>query len=532
LVTVRRLRIRLAVFGILMAALVTWMTVPAAATTVSVKYYVVRSSYQGAPEYLWEISARFLGDGNRYTEIFDLNKGRVQPDGGRLTDPLVIYPKWILILPKDASGSGVQYGPLPGSTPAKTTPPAVPHSTPTRAAAPPPVQRPPVAAAPIAAPPYAAPQNAAPAPSASGSPSAIAAPSAACGQASTPPATGEPWALQRLAPDRVWGRTRGHGVTVAVFGSGVDGTASQLSNRVLPGADIVSGSGAADSDCVGEGTAMAGIIAAAPRDGTGLFGMAPDATIFPVRTTASPAGPTSATLATGIQVATAGGARVIVLPDGYDPTDEAVTAAVNTAVQHNVVVVAAAPTAEHVTDPQHPDGVLWVGATQIDNSLDATYPAGVVDVVAPGTDVVGLGLGDSGPVSVSGTAYAAAYVAGLAALLCSAHPQLTAVEVADRIRTTGDRIGNAGPNGGDYSIINPARALDVIIPIPAAGNVASVAHRGGSGGTAAAGGIALAAVLATIVAVFAIRRRRLGAADPAAEPIPVTGLVTRRAVRI
>lgn len=51
-------------------------------------------------ESLWEISERHLGDGNRYKEIFRLNKGRTQPDGARLTNPGVLESGWRLMLPR------------------------------------------------------------------------------------------------------------------------------------------------------------------------------------------------------------------------------------------------------------------------------------------------------------------------------------------------------------------------------------------------------------------------------------------------
>jgi LysM repeat protein len=40
-----------------------------------------------------------LGSGDRYTEIFDLNKDRAEPSGARFTDPNVIEPGWTLALP-------------------------------------------------------------------------------------------------------------------------------------------------------------------------------------------------------------------------------------------------------------------------------------------------------------------------------------------------------------------------------------------------------------------------------------------------
>lgn len=86
---------------------------PAAAEPGTDRYYVVDSPANGQREYLFQIAAQTLGDGNRYQEIFDLNRGRPQPDGGALTDPLHLEPGWILLLPRDADGAGVRTGPPP-----------------------------------------------------------------------------------------------------------------------------------------------------------------------------------------------------------------------------------------------------------------------------------------------------------------------------------------------------------------------------------------------------------------------------------
>ncbi|SCG46604.1 hypothetical protein [Micromonospora rifamycinica] len=83
------------------------------AATASGRYYVVGPPVGGQREYLYQIAAGTLGDGNRYREIFVLNQGRRQPDGGRLTDPVELRPGWVLALPLDARGPGVRTGPLP-----------------------------------------------------------------------------------------------------------------------------------------------------------------------------------------------------------------------------------------------------------------------------------------------------------------------------------------------------------------------------------------------------------------------------------
>jgi hypothetical protein len=77
------------------------------------KYYVVMNSYNGQREFLFEIAQRFLRNGDRWPEIFELNKGRPQPDGLALTKPEVLNPGWILAMPQDAAGKGIETGPLP-----------------------------------------------------------------------------------------------------------------------------------------------------------------------------------------------------------------------------------------------------------------------------------------------------------------------------------------------------------------------------------------------------------------------------------
>ncbi|GLY98653.1 hypothetical protein [Actinoplanes sp. NBRC 103695] len=119
----------------LLIAVVTGAATPAAAQRADPKWYEVRAEYEGEPEYLYEIADRFLGDGDRFTEIYALNKGRTQPDGLIVNNPEVIEPGWILILPDDAEGDGVRTGPLPvASTP--PPPSSAPAATPPAVAAP------------------------------------------------------------------------------------------------------------------------------------------------------------------------------------------------------------------------------------------------------------------------------------------------------------------------------------------------------------------------------------------------------------
>ncbi|QCC77913.1 bacterial transcriptional activator domain-containing protein [Nocardioides daphniae] len=51
---------------------------------------------------LWDIAERTMGDGRRWKEIYELNKGRKQPDGQQLVLGRLIQPGWVLIMPEDA----------------------------------------------------------------------------------------------------------------------------------------------------------------------------------------------------------------------------------------------------------------------------------------------------------------------------------------------------------------------------------------------------------------------------------------------
>ena len=86
------------------------------------KIYVVQPPEGRYHESLWEIAQNHLGDGRRYREIFELNAGRPQPDGSKLTIASLIRPGWLLRMPRDAYGPGIrvvtlhEHAALPGTS--------------------------------------------------------------------------------------------------------------------------------------------------------------------------------------------------------------------------------------------------------------------------------------------------------------------------------------------------------------------------------------------------------------------------------
>jgi DNA-binding SARP family transcriptional activator len=117
---------------------------------------VVRAPHHGIYDSLWRIADRELGDGARWTDIWDRNKGQPQTDGHVFTNPHLIHPGWTLQLPDtprvppshdhEVDEHNVDHpGPSPATPP--TTPPLA-----SRPPATPPSLSPPPTQAPTAAP--------------------------------------------------------------------------------------------------------------------------------------------------------------------------------------------------------------------------------------------------------------------------------------------------------------------------------------------------------------------------------------------
>ncbi|MEV7228960.1 type VII secretion-associated serine protease mycosin [Polymorphospora sp. NPDC051019] len=302
-------------------------------------------------------------------------------------------------------------------------------------------------------------------------PAAVAAPACTAPPTAGPVATEVPWAQQRFGHERLAPLATGAGVIVAVIDSGVDRDHPQLADRVLRGVDRLDAGGDGGRDCVGHGTAVASIIAAAAHDGTPFRGLAPGAAILPVRISEQQIvhGEESGRTVDGGQFAAAirwaadHGADVLNLSVVLYRDDPAVRAAVAYAAARDVVLVAAAGNLHDDGDPlPYPaayDGVLGVGAIAADGSRAPFSQTGAyVDVVAPGAGVLAAAP-ERGHRRQDGTSYAAPFVAATAALIREYRPDLSAAEVAARIVATADPAPAGGTDGYGAGVVNPHRAV-------------------------------------------------------------------------
>jgi len=356
---------------------------------------------------------------------------------------------------------------------------------------------------------------------------------------SAPGLSGE-WWLDSLSAQQEWsaGPQEGAGVTVAVLSTGVDGTQPDLTGNVAPGPDFTglpgSGNGTYRGD---EGTEIASLIAGHGHgDGSqGITGIAPKARILPVRVTLDPQDPQlgkastaerlPGAIANGINYAVSHGARVIDLPadpatlagsgkaakagmTGGSPAEQS---AVRHALARDVVLVAPAGdtgTAPETGYPAAYPGVVSAGATDQDGHLAPFSSTGsYVSLTAPGAGVTAARAG-SGYTTLSSTDASAALTSGIAALIRSRYPRLSAAQVAKALKSSAEPVAGHQPGTGAGSITatNAVTSADSIVSL-----IGTPGPRLGTRlpeDAAIAGGAVIVVVL-VIAGIMRLRRRRL-----------------------
>ncbi len=233
----------------------------------------------------------------------------------------------------------------------------------------------------------------------------------------------------------------GGGVIVAVIDTGIDRTHPELAGAILASFDAIGAQEPPDA----HGTAIAGAIVAHGR----LVGVAPGVRLLAIRafsTVGPDAEATTLTIVRSIEWAVAHGARVINMSfaGAHDPL---IARALADARRHGIVLVAAAGNAGPSSPPLYPAAdanVIAVSATDIDDHLlDVANRGRQIALAAPGVDVL-LPAPHARYQIATGTSFAAAHVAGIAALMLAKNPRLSPDEVRAGLTATARDLGPKG----------------------------------------------------------------------------------------
>ena len=257
----------------------------------------------------------------------------------------------------------------------------------------------------------------------------------------------------------------GSGVKVYVLDTGVRSTSTQFTGRMAPGYDAVGGT--TTEDCNGHGTFVAGAAAGA------TFGVAPRATVVPVRVMRCDGNGSWSTVITGLNWVVAqheAGTPAVAnlsIGGGYST---AMDDAARAAVADGVVVVAAAGNqgADACSySPARAAEVLTVGATDPSDYLASFSNRGAcVDVQAPGAAVLSAPhTSDTGETYGSGTSFAAPLAAGAAAAWLESRPSASPAEVAAGLLGAAVPAAKV-PAGTTSALLQVATAAPVVVPPP------------------------------------------------------------------
>ncbi|TVQ15922.1 MAG: hypothetical protein EA367_21405 [Leptolyngbya sp. DLM2.Bin15] len=308
---------------------------------------------------------------------------------------------------------------------------------------------------------------------------AAAAVAAAAGRApfaTASPLGGNAWGLDMINAPAVWNQGyTGQNVVVAVLDTGVDYNHADLRGNIWQNPGEIAGNGIDDDgngfvddvrgwkfvdndsnnpmDQDGHGTHVAGIIAGL-NNGVGVTGVAYNAKIMPVRVIDGRDDGSyrrfDRNVADGIRYAVDNGAHVVNLSLGNYPGDPDMTrtrAALSYARDAGVVVVMASGNerqdgARRPIQPAYyalDDLGIAVGAVNSSRRVaNFSNPAGNLPldfVVAPGVNIRSTVLRNS-YASYSGTSMASPFVAGVAALMLSANPNLSPAQVEEILKAT------------------------------------------------------------------------------------------------
>lgn len=283
-------------------------------------------------------------------------------------------------------------------------------------------------------------------------------------------ATGQtiPWGVSHIGATtaHAYGYV-GSGIKVAILDTGIDRAHPDLMANVKGGYSVFTDSANNNPffDGNGHGTHVAGTVAAVQKD-TGIIGVAPSASLYAVKVLDNNGSGSYSGIAKGIEWAIANHMDIINMSLGSPYYSSIIEQYVNLAYyNYGMILVAAAGnsgnsrgTGDSVEYPARFAAVIAVAAIDANNQRAYFSSTGKkVELSAPGVNILSTIPGQS-YAYYSGTSMAAPHVAGSFALVWSAKPYLSNVQLRQLLTSTALYLGKQEHYG--YGLVQPWAAIN------------------------------------------------------------------------
>ncbi len=274
----------------------------------------------------------------------------------------------------------------------------------------------------------------------------------------------------------------GAGVLVGIVDGGLTDAAGEFTGRISPLSRDFGGNGSI-RDASGHGTAVAEALAGGRND-RHVLGMAWGAELLVLRTdqpgscAAGGCEHGTAAMAQAVDHAWRSGARIVNISLGGDGAAPDLMAAVSRATAAGTIVVVAAgnakagqmpsagpsPLAASIADPTYGRGLVIVATSVDEDGQISAFSNGVSGHETRGLSALGGAVrtvdNKGAELFYTGTSFAAPQIAGAAALLAQAFPNLTSAQIVQLLLTTATDAGAPGPDAlYGMGILDVARAF-------------------------------------------------------------------------
>lgn len=235
-----------------------------------------------------------------------------------------------------------------------------------------------------------------------------------------------PKGIELIAAPKIWEKSKGKGITIAILDTGCDVTHPDLSERIVGGRNFTNddaGNPDEYNDYNGHGTHVAGTIAAV-QNNNGVIGVAPEAGLLIIKVLDKNGSGQYDWIINGINYAVDQKADIISMSLGGSADVPELHKAIQNAIANQILVVCAAGNegdgndfSDEFSYPGSYNEVISVGSSNLQRrSSEFTNSNNEVDLVAPGEEILSTYLNGT-YAKLSGTSMATPHVSGALALI-------------------------------------------------------------------------------------------------------------------